>query len=444
MKPSKPNTIEAVVHGKLCNTCGACSVACPVNAITYKETVGGHVFPVIDDELCTNCGLCLNVCAGKADNPKLLNALPANPFQGECREAWVGRSNDDAVYRAGQSGGVVTQLLINLLESGEVDACAVVNMQPGNPPRAVPFLARNREDVMTAQKSKYCPVPLLQVLREAKETNSRIAIVGLSCHLHGLKLLEDVIDLKAVVKYKIGLICAGVMSCASIDYLVNKTKSKCSISDFRFRDKTRTGYPGDVTVRDERDNVSIIPKSERMAIKDFFTPARCRVCFDKMNVLADVTVGDPWGLQGVDKQNGESVVIARTETGSSLITNSLNKGTLTLRKVNYEDVVQGQKIDNKSREWRTYCELWQAHGQELPGFSQTVISHVKDLHVATTSYRFSFNNALRLDRQHSRGDLICKTRRILTKRKCEKSICRLFKLLHRALRKIRIPQCNRN
>ena len=429
------------MNGHLCNTCGACSVVCPAKAISYKETVGGHVYPTIDGRLCKNCRVCLKVCAGKTDNSTLLEALPENPFHGECLDAWVGRSNDDKVYHAGQSGGLVSQLLIDLLESGEIDACAVINMPPGNPPRAVPFLARRREDVMAAQKSKYCPVPLLQVLREAKDSNLRIAIVGLSCHLHGLKLLEDVMDVKSIVKYRIGLICAGVMSCAAIDYLAKKTKTKNPISELTFRDKTRTGYPGDVTVQDELDNVSIIPKSERMAIKDFFTPARCRVCFDKMNVLADVTVGDPWGLEGVDRQNGESVVIARTDIGSSLIEKSLNKNTITLHKVNYDDVVQGQKIDTKSAEWRTYCNLWTANELELPGFHDLIFPYSSsETHASVKSCARRLTFELTLDNHLSRKTVLRSTRRERIASKFRYAITYLIHMSRSLMAKCQVPR----
>ncbi len=46
--------ISPVVEKTLCCTCGACAAVCRQEAITYKETIGGHLFPVIDKERCSH------------------------------------------------------------------------------------------------------------------------------------------------------------------------------------------------------------------------------------------------------------------------------------------------------------------------------------------------------------------------------------------------------
>ncbi|MFW6115788.1 MAG: Coenzyme F420 hydrogenase/dehydrogenase, beta subunit C-terminal domain [Chloroflexota bacterium] len=395
--------ITKTVDAGLCHSCGACQAVCPVDAICFRETVGGHFYPVIDECLCTQCGLCLKVCAGMSANTALARVLPPDPFSGSCLESWVGRSTDANVYRGGQSGGVVSQLLIDLLNSGEVDGCAVVKMVPGNPPRPTAFLARNKQEILEAQKSKYCPVPVLGVLREIERTNDRIAMVGLACHFHGLSLIEDAgVDLASEVKLKIGLVCDRTLTLAAVDHLVEEASHRGKSAQLVFRDKPRTGYPGDVTVQDGSGNVSVLPNSERMAIKDAFTPARCRLCFDKMNVLADVTVGDPWGVEGADKQDGESVVIARTEAGLSALAVGLSTGHLSLRPIDHSEILRGQDIGGKSADWRAYCEAWREMGQKVPSFYDSIGPHAPLSARSPREYRRKLRMALQLDRCRSR------------------------------------------
>lgn len=403
----RSNHIAGVVHAGLCHSCGACRAVCPVEAVSFRESVGGHLHPVVDDKLCTECGLCLSVCAGIAAKPSFVEDLPDDAFTGVCLGSWVGRSQDPQVYEGGQSGGVVSQLLLHLLDAGEIDACAVVKMTTGSPPRPTAFLARDRQEILEAQKSKYCPIPLLPVVKEAESANWRIAMVGLACHFHALNLIESAgIDVRSIVKLKIGLICDRVLTLAAVDFLLDKASQRDRTAKLVFRDKYRTGYPGAVTIADEMGNVSILPKSERLAIKDIFTPARCRLCFDKMNVLADVTIGDPWGIEGADRQNGESVVVARTEAGRCVVERAFDNGDLSLRPVAYSSVLVGQGINRKRADWRAYCEVWDRTGQELPGFYKRVVRCAPAPGRHLTKYRRRLRRGLGLDMHGSRKEVL--------------------------------------
>ncbi len=405
----KEAVIREVVDAGLCHACGACQTVCPVGAISFRESVGGYLYPVIDDARCSECGLCLRVCAGIAVAPSFADALPDDPFTGRCLHSWVGKSQDATVYREAQSGGVVTQLLLDLLESGEVDACAVVGPICGTPPRSTAFLATDRQGILRAQKSKYCPVPVVQVLAEARRENWRVAMVGLACHFHGLSLIDSAgFDIETTVRLKIGLICDRTLALAAVDYLVKQALGSGSNARVVFRDKPRTGYPGDVTVQDRTGKLAVLPQSTRLRIKDLMTPARCRLCFDKMNVLADVTVGDPWGIDRGDRRIGESVVVVRTERGQRAVQRALQDRHLSLRPVTYESILRGQQIDAKRTDWRTYCEAWKQMGQPVPGYFSAVARHAPESQPPGTKeeYRRRLRWALTLNHKPSREVLL--------------------------------------
>ena len=130
-------------------------------------------------------------------------------------------------------------------------------------------------------------------------------------------MMDKIPSLSQNIALIIGLVCDSIMNCAAIDYLVMKANlSKNSNKLLTFRDKVCEGYPGKVYIQSMEGENVVLPESARMQIKDYFTPARCRVCFDKMNIFADISVGDPHGLDGVDRKMGESMLVIRTKDGS--------------------------------------------------------------------------------------------------------------------------------
>jgi coenzyme F420 hydrogenase subunit beta len=401
-----PSDISTVVEKMLCCTCGACAAVCRQEAITYKETIGGHLFPVIDEELCTACGLCYKVCPSVNVGTDLLDAIHISPFEGTALECYVGKAADREIYLNSQSGGIVSALLLHLLETQEIGAAVVSAMVPGNPPRPVVLCAYSKEQILSAQKSKYCPVPALEILRDVKKKNMPVALVGLPCHLHGLSSIAAIDEaLVQQVKYKIGLVCDRVMTYGAIDYLIRQSglASEGSLN-FDFRDKACPQYPGNVVISHPGKEPTVLPYGARNRIKNAFTPARCRICFDKMNILADITVCDPHGLKDIDRKNGESAVIVRTEKGRTLIREAVSGKSISLRKTDYSEIIKGQRIERKRREWRGYAEAWRSFGMDLPATS-TYLSGVTD-YIPDDSYKKILSSCLALDAYASREMLM--------------------------------------
>ncbi|MDT8365182.1 MAG: Coenzyme F420 hydrogenase/dehydrogenase, beta subunit C-terminal domain [bacterium] len=284
--------------------------------------------------------------------------MPEDPFTGPLPTAWVGRATDEGIYRNSQSGGVVTALLDHLHRTGAVRASVVAIMMPGNPPRGDVLLALDQKDLMVSQKSKYTPIPILKAIREIRKVDGNVAVVGLPCHIHGLLNLVDLFpELRKKLRFRIGLICDRIMTTAAIDFLIGKTAGKRSC-ELVFRDKTRPSYPGNVTVATDLGRVSVRDARDRIDIKDFFTPARCRICFDKMNIFSDVTVGDPHGIDGIDRINGESLVLVRSRVGRMLIESAMEAKAVILQRTDVDRAHAGQLLDKKRRQWESFAVAW--------------------------------------------------------------------------------------
>ena len=361
--------ISGIVSRYMCSSCGACYTACGFDAIRYRETIGGYFFPEIDYEACTHCGLCAEVCPGAGFGKGLGMEMPKDPFSGEIMSCMVGRASDEKIFRNAQSGGVVTALLNQLFLSGLIDAAVTTVMKTGVPPRGEVLLAEKPEDLFVSQKSKYTPVPVLKVLKEVEKRKLRIAFVGLSCHMHGLMNLMDLKpDLKELVRVKIGLVCEHILTTSAIDYFGSKATTS-PFEYFVFKDKNRSKYPGNPVITEAGGRQIQIQDSLRKRAKDFFTPLRCRLCFDKLNIFADLTAGDPHGLEGIDRIGGESLVFVRTDTGRRLLNLAMEEGSLEMRPVDCKSAVEGQGIRRKKRNWADSMQAWKDMGKPVPVYS---------------------------------------------------------------------------
>lgn len=57
---------------------------------------------------------------------------------------------------------------------------------------------------------------------------------------------------------------------------------------------------------------------QRMALKGLYRPLRCRLCFDKFNVLADLSLGDGYGSPDPSRF-GANAILVRTPTGRNVL-----------------------------------------------------------------------------------------------------------------------------
>jgi len=400
MSNPKRSNVSTVADEYLCNSCGACYASCSQGAIRYTETSGGYLFPEIDNSACVSCGLCHKVCPGVHLGETLQAQIPIDPFVGNILSCEVGRAVDEKIYVNSQSGGVTTAILAHLFDVGKITAAIVAVMRESTPPRGDVVLVRSADELLMAQKSKYTPIPILKALR-GQGFDGPIALSGLPCHIHGLHNLIDTLPgLSSLEVFKIGLVCDRIMTSAAIDYMGSCATRK-PIKSLVYRDKQRPSYPGNPVVKTAGEDQIVLKASLRMAIKDFFTPARCRLCFDKLNVFADVVLGDPHGIQDVDRMHGETLVLGRTEKGHKLIDSAKEAGSIVLRKTPVDAAIKGQGIEKKRLEWAGYMDAWDGMGRTRPHYPTPLNPSVK-----LKPYRQSLMLGLKLDEFKSKQEII--------------------------------------
>ena len=189
-------TIEKVVESSLCTRCGICCVICPNDSISIE----GSSYPSVDWSKCTNCGLCAEFCPGLSfDFRRYYNKIhdireSVDSPEGYFKKACLGYSNSKVIKEVGSSGGVVTQILLYLLRHKIVDAVILASDNENDPVAPIPKLVRDESEIIKAGGSKYSVIPINTILTEVRNTSKRIAYVGLGCHIHGLRRLEESIE----------------------------------------------------------------------------------------------------------------------------------------------------------------------------------------------------------------------------------------------------------
>jgi coenzyme F420 hydrogenase subunit beta len=357
------------------------------------------------------------VCPGIHFGKSLISQTPVDHFIGNIISCRVGQATNETIFQNSQSGGIATALLAHLLETGQISGAIVATMQIATPPRGGVMLAKTVDDLLDAQKSKYLPIPLLSALSQLKTAEGPVAIVGLPCHMHGLNnLLTLYPNLASKIFIKIGLICDRVQTNAVVDFFGLKATAQ-NMDHLTFRDKQRPSYPGNLVVKMEGGGEVVLDASLRMAIKAFFTPPRCRLCFDKLNVYADVVMGDPHGIQGVDRKHGATLVLTRTQKGHDEILAAEAAGYIKTRPADLPDVINGQGIARKRLDWSNYMHAWFRMGKPIPEYPQYVHASIYASNANIKKYKADLLRGIMLDNFPSRSAVLGAANRWLLKRK---------------------------
>lgn len=374
----KKQDITFVTDNNLCFSCGACGVSCHTTCIDFDITNAGRLHPRIDYDTCTNCGVCFDVCPGFDSKLNILDSIEKPSFYGNAIGSYMGRSTDEFIYKNSQSGGMVTATLDYLFEQKLIRYALVVKMDYSMEPMPKCFFATSKSELYSSQKSLYAPVDVLSALDKIKEFDGDIAVVGLPCHIEGIvSLIKHKPKKYSKIKYKFGLICDGILSFNAIEYFAQNVLDKHKVI---YKNKMEPNYLfANVTLEGEdKKQLKVIPQQERFLLKDLTTPPRCHICFDKMNIHADIVFGDPWGLEGYDKEHGDSVVISRTTLGEEIIKKMIDTSKADLQNVNYQDILNGQKIEQRIAKSYQTANIYQKFCYRVPSYFKDLKSSKKN------------------------------------------------------------------
>ncbi|PKP58824.1 FeS-binding protein [Candidatus Atribacteria bacterium HGW-Atribacteria-1] len=346
--------IENILKNQMCCGCGTCAGICPTDAIKMQINKRGFYIPKINEARCTHCKLCDKVCSqiNKTNNFNELNKfvfgkISDDKLIGNYINCYVGCSIDENLRFESSSGGMITQILISALEKGIINGALVTRMKKDNPLIPEPFIARTRDEIISAMGSKYCPVPVNIALNEIlnSKEGEKFVVVGLPCHILGVRKAELLIPkLKKKIVLHLGILCSGIKSFFGTEFILERRGiKKENVKNIKYRGN---GWPGYMQV--EHPNGTMYLSDTALlyyggAFGTLFTNKCCISCNDFTAELSDISFGDAWNIEKKDTK-GTSLLISRSKIGEELIKKLSFDNKIKLENIERDIVVRSQSL----------------------------------------------------------------------------------------------------
>lgn len=318
-----------VLQSGNCSGCGACVVAGAAERLALDDD--GHLRPVPakpDPRRGRSRAVLADYC------PALAVARPAppagatvDPDFGAHIGVWAAHATDPQVRWAASSGGALTAIAGAALMTGTVREVVSVSGEAGTT-RSRARVARTEPEVVECASSRYAPVSTLEALA-GREDLRALAIVARPCEAAALRqLTAGSPDAPLILSF----FCAGVPSQLATDLLIERLG--CAPQDVATVRYRGNGWPGRFTVGDGRGltYTASYEDSWGRALGPTVQP-RCKICVDGVGESADVVAADLWeadehGYPLFEDAPGQSLLIARTQRGQSLVEGACSAGYL--------------------------------------------------------------------------------------------------------------------
>lgn len=336
--------IAVTTEWNLCSGCGICTGICPKHCIGWEKKAGMYK-PVIDRNSCVSCGLCASVCPGLEHRYEKMSGRAA--VQGKVLLTCNAWSKSDDIRHISASGGVVSTLVRQLLEDGTYGVAFLVGSYDYHQQLVTePVTAQEIRDVISSDypKSRYLSVSHESAITYVKNNREeKVIFVGTSCAVRGFQKAVEKLHLSRENYLLIGLFCDRVFNYNVIDYY--QQPAFCGskkLENLHFKNKESGGWPGNMKFFFSDGSTAYRDNSERTKVKDYFMPERCLYCIDKLNVCADISLGDNYTQQDSSPLGSNSVII-RTEQGLAVWEKTAS--LIECRKVSMDQIMEAQCID---------------------------------------------------------------------------------------------------
>ena len=338
--------ILCTVKWNLCSGCGICVGVCPKKCLSWKYEKGMY-YPYIDANSCISCGICKKVCPGLSHRYEKNEGYKA--VEGKILISYSAWSKSPEIRHVSASGGVVSSIIQYLLENKIYDRAFLVDSYDYHQQvltRLVTVQDVENISVSDYPKSRYIPVSHENAIAYMKSNRSKkVILIGTSCAIRGFTSAIELLNLKRENYLMIGLFCDRVFNYNVADYYQQSVFChNKKLEKLHFKNKESGGWPGNMKFIFTDGTVAYQDKAERVKIKDYFMPERCLYCIDKLNVYADISVGDNYTQQDSSLLGSNSVII-RTDVGMA-VWNRM-KTLLEYKMVSVEKIMKAQYIDGR-------------------------------------------------------------------------------------------------
>lgn len=386
-----------VIEPGNCLHCGACVGLAP-EILRFEETPRGPLPVRIEKSEMGSGALALAwaVCPGRGiPYPELFAHLgrpPESWLVGPFERIYVGHSADEAVRRHGASGGVISAVLIHLLETGRIDGAVVCRQGIPAPDMASPVIARTRDEVLAAAQSVYAVTPMLSILPEMAAFEGRLAFVGLPEQVAALRMLQAAGHPAALkVVFVAGPYVGTNMYRGAVRAFLrgHGVKDDVAIAKLEWR---AGEWPGYLRVETADGRVFSAHKFYYNYLIPFFISRNCQIIPDFTNEATDLSVGDAWSPELETAGGGHSVVVARSQEAVARLDEMEEAGRLVLDPIDWRRAaaMHGHMIDFKKRGAFLRLDAQARAGNPVPDYGYRPASIARERRVVEAVISGSF------------------------------------------------------
>lgn len=319
----KNNTVSVTANWNLCVSCGACRGVCPKKCISWNRS-NGMFNPILDEEGCISCGMCAQVCPGLEHEYEHVDRVKGElALVGSCVKTCNANSKNRKLRHVSASGGVVSTLINRMLADNIYDVAFCVGDYNYETQVSSELVSKVKLDFKieesTLPKSRYIAVLHEEAISFIITNPDKKAIlVGTSCAVRAFEKVIKIKNLNRDNYLLIGLFCDKIFNYNIFEYFSNhKVCGHRKLDLIHFKNKDSGGWPGNMKFIYSDGSYSFVNENERMKMKAYFMPERCLYCLDKLNVNADISVGDNFTDVASSKLGSNSVII-RTQRGMKI------------------------------------------------------------------------------------------------------------------------------
>ncbi len=308
----------------------------------------------------TNSGPIPRICYDASpevqpDYPAMHTAIfgkpdPRSALLGTYKRIAIAHCTDEQVRRNAASGGILTGTLLHLLETGSITGAVVLKMDPNHPWRAIPTIARTKEEILASAQSKYAVSPVNTILGSLEKEKGPLAYIGLPHQVFAIRRLQQMNHPSVrAIRYIFGPFFGNELEGGSVDAFLKKFGArKSDVKDFQYRAGEWPGYLQAIL----KDGRTIkLPKFHANYLIPFYITENSLLSHDLTNEFTDLSGGDAWAPVYEERGKGFSLLITRTEQGDALIREMESAGKLMLKDIDEDEAVRMQShgLDLKKR-----------------------------------------------------------------------------------------------
>jgi coenzyme F420 hydrogenase subunit beta len=324
-------SVAEVVANGLCIGCGLCE-AVTGGSVVMAPTASGSLRPSPADGFSEDEERAvLAACPGVVAEPRVEPGTPSDPVWGaytSMRHAWAG--DPDVRFRAA-TGGVLTALGTQLVESGTAAFVLHVGMVPGEGLRSRSVMSETAEEVLANTGSRYGPTAPLAGLGVALDRDEPFAVIAKPCDLGALHRFASVdarVDERCVMR--LAMVCGGQSRLTKSESLV--AEFGVSAEEVRLMRYRGHGNPG--STRIETHDGRVFEKTYLELWEDeasWDLEPHCLLCPDALGEAADIAAADVWpGGAPTGEDEGFNGIVVRSAAGERLVADAVEAGRLVL------------------------------------------------------------------------------------------------------------------